>query len=83
MHGLRDLRVVDFSDRIAGAYVTKLLADAHADVIKVEPPEGDPLRRWSASHQELDNDDGALFQFLACSKRSGHTRHPISARPER
>lgn len=70
MHGLRELRVVDFSDRIAGAYVTKLLADAWAEVIKVEPPGGDPLRRWSASDQDLSERDGALFQFLNTSKKS-------------
>jgi crotonobetainyl-CoA:carnitine CoA-transferase CaiB-like acyl-CoA transferase len=70
VHGLRGIRVIDFSNRIAGAYVSKLLADAYADVIKVEPPEGDPLRRWSASHQDLGGEDSALFQFLACSKRS-------------
>jgi crotonobetainyl-CoA:carnitine CoA-transferase CaiB-like acyl-CoA transferase len=70
MDGLRGIRVIDFSNRIAGAYVTKLLADAYADVIKVEPPDGDPLRSWSASHQDLKGEDGALFQFLSCSKRS-------------
>jgi len=70
MHGLRGVRVIDFGDRIAGAYATKLLADAGADVILVEPPEGDALRRWSASHQALGDEDGALFQFLACGTRS-------------
>ncbi len=63
--------VVDLSSGISGAYCTKNLADAGAEVIKVEPPEGDPLRRWSASGSEIaDGDDGALFQFLASSKRS-------------
>jgi crotonobetainyl-CoA:carnitine CoA-transferase CaiB-like acyl-CoA transferase len=63
--------VVDLSTGIAGAYCTKLLADGGADVIKVEPPEGDPLRRWSASGAEITpGEDGALFNFLACSKRS-------------
>jgi crotonobetainyl-CoA:carnitine CoA-transferase CaiB-like acyl-CoA transferase len=63
--------VVDLSTGIAGAYCTKLLADGGADLIKVESPEGDPLRRWSASGADIaPGDDGALFSFLACSKRS-------------
>ena len=70
MQGLRDLRVIDFSNRIAGAYATKLMADAYAEVIKVEPQEGDTLRRWTASGQDLGDDDGALFQFLNTSKKS-------------
>ncbi len=70
MHGLRDLRVIDFSSRIAGPYVTKLLADAGADVIKLEAPEGDPLRRWSSSGGDVADEDGAFFQFLNSSKRS-------------
>lgn len=58
--------VVDLSSGIAGAYATKILADGGADVIKVEAPEGDPLRSWSASGSE----GGALFGFLAGGKRS-------------
>jgi crotonobetainyl-CoA:carnitine CoA-transferase CaiB-like acyl-CoA transferase len=63
--------VVDLSSGIAGAYCTKILADGGADVIKVEVPEGDPLRRWSSSGVPIEpGEDGALFSFLACSKRS-------------
>ncbi len=58
--------VVDLSSGIAGAYATKILADGGADVIKVEAPQGDPLRTWSASGSR----GGALFAFLAGGKRS-------------
>jgi len=61
--------VVDLSSGIAGAYCTKLLADGGADVVKIESPEGDWLRSWSASRSDPDG-DGALFTFLAGSKRS-------------
>jgi crotonobetainyl-CoA:carnitine CoA-transferase CaiB-like acyl-CoA transferase len=38
------LRVIDFSSWMAGPLATMVLADNGADVIKVEPPEGDPAR---------------------------------------
>ncbi len=69
MHGLTDLRVVDFSTGIAGAYCAKLLTDAGADVVKVEPKDGDPLRRWTASGRDVGL-DGALFRFLHHGQRS-------------
>ncbi|MDX2168236.1 MAG: CoA transferase [Deltaproteobacteria bacterium] len=67
---LHDVRVLDFSSGIAGAYCSKLFADAGAEVIKVETAAGDPLRRWSASGAELGADDAPFFQFLHFSKRS-------------
>ncbi|HEY1828171.1 MAG TPA: CoA transferase [Acidimicrobiales bacterium] len=68
---LAGLAVLDLSSGIAGAYCTKLLADGGASVTKVEAPEGDALRTWSASGAVIKpGDDGALFQFLAASKRS-------------
>lgn len=63
--------VIDLSTGIAGAYCTKLLCDGGADVVKVEPPQGDPLRKWSASGAPIaPGDDGALFGFLAGAKHS-------------
>ena len=68
---LAGVRVIEVASQIAGPYATKLLVDAGAEVIKVEPSGGDPLRRWSASHTPLpDGRDGALFQYLNASKRS-------------
>ena len=67
---LSDWVVVDLSTGIAGAYCTKMLADGGAQVLKVEPVGGDPLRKWSASGHPLgDGEDGALFRYLAASKR--------------
>jgi len=67
---LRGLRVLDLSTEIAGPYATKMLVDAGAEVIKIEGPGGDPLRRFSSSEQDLSERDGALFQFLNGGKRS-------------
>jgi crotonobetainyl-CoA:carnitine CoA-transferase CaiB-like acyl-CoA transferase len=68
---LHGYTVVELSTGIAGAYCTKLLADGGAQVIKVESPQGDPLRSWSASGARIEpGSDGALFGFLACSKHS-------------
>jgi crotonobetainyl-CoA:carnitine CoA-transferase CaiB-like acyl-CoA transferase len=67
---LRDIRVLEVSTGIAGGYAAKLFADAGADVVKVEPADGDPLRRWTAVEVELGGRDSALFRHLAASKRS-------------
>src|SRR6201995_82190 len=74
---LAGFTVGELSTGIAGAYCTKLLADGGGTVIKVESPEGDPLRRWSSSGAAIARDgDGALFSFLAGSK------HSVIADPE-
>jgi crotonobetainyl-CoA:carnitine CoA-transferase CaiB-like acyl-CoA transferase len=72
LKSLVDVRVLDLSDDIAGAYCAKLLADAGAVVVKVEPPSGHPLRSWSRSGSVgSDGDtDGVLFRYLAAGQRS-------------
>lgn len=45
---MQGLRIVEFGHFIAAPFATRVLADMGADVIKVEPPEGDPVRSWGA-----------------------------------
>ena len=66
---LRGLRVVEVGSGIAAAYCGKLLADQGADVVKVEPPGGDPLRLWRATDPDRPA-PGPLFRYLNTSKRS-------------
>jgi crotonobetainyl-CoA:carnitine CoA-transferase CaiB-like acyl-CoA transferase len=63
MHGLR---VVDFSIMVAGPFCTRLMADLGAEVIKVEPPEGDPMR---AARPERAG-HSAYYAHLNAGKRS-------------
>jgi len=68
---LADLRVLDLSRSVAGAYCTKLFADYGADVIAVEPPSGHPLRRHGPWVDERPHrETGALWLYLGTNKRS-------------
>ena len=64
------LRVLELGDFISAAYGTKLLADLGADVVKVEPPGGDSVRRHGPFPGDEPNPEaGALHLFLNASKR--------------
>ena len=47
---LRGLKVIELGQLIAGPFAGKVFAEFGAEVIKVEPPEGDPLRKWRKLH---------------------------------
>lgn len=47
------LRVLDLSRLVAGNMLSLQLGDFGAEVIKIEPPEGDPLRAWRDGGEQL------------------------------
>jgi crotonobetainyl-CoA:carnitine CoA-transferase CaiB-like acyl-CoA transferase len=68
---LEDLVVVDASQGVAGGYAGRLLADLGARVVKVEPPEGDRLRRLGPfPGDEPDDERGGLHLALNAGKES-------------
>lgn len=67
---LQGVRVLDLSGE-AGQYCGKLLGDFGADVIKIEPPEGDDVRRLGPFYEDLQTLDRSLYwQALNTSKRA-------------
>jgi CoA:oxalate CoA-transferase len=68
---LAELRVLELSDGVAGGYCGKLFADYGADVLKVEPPSGDPTRRHGPFPADRpQREAGALWLYLGTDKRS-------------
>ena len=67
---LADLRVVDLSRALAGPYATMMLADAGADVVKVEPPAGDDSRGWLPYVARNGHRESAYFMSANRNKRS-------------
>ncbi len=61
---LNGIRVLDLSRLVAGNMLSLQLADFGADVIKVEPPEGDSLRAW------LDGGEPLFWKTYSRNKRS-------------
>src|SRR5947209_8500793 len=63
---LAGVRIVDMTTVMMGPYATQILADYGADVIKVEPPEGDIMRRAEPMRSP---DMGAMYLQANRNKR--------------
>jgi formyl-CoA transferase len=63
---LEGLRVLDLSTYLAAPQVSAILGDFGADVVKVEPPGGDPMRRLGLSHDGTSR----MWALVARNKRS-------------
>jgi crotonobetainyl-CoA:carnitine CoA-transferase CaiB-like acyl-CoA transferase len=64
---LRDIRVLDLSQNLAGPYCAQALADLGAEVIKIEPPAGDPARAWGPP---FEKGESTIFLAANRNKRS-------------
>ena len=67
---LSDLRVIEYAQGISGPFCAKALADLGADVVKIEPPQGDRSR----THDPFPNDEphperSGRFLYLNANKR--------------
>ena len=63
---LEGIRILEFSQIIAGPYACQNLAEMGAEVIKVEPPEGEPWRQFSQFYPG----EAKYFQSLNRGKNS-------------
>ncbi len=48
---LAGIRVLELGHYVAAPFATRLLGDLGADIIKIEPPGGDPVRQWGARYK--------------------------------
>lgn len=60
---LAGLRVVDLSRVLGGPFATQILGDHGADIIKIEPPQGDETREWGPPFL-----DGTASYFLGVNR---------------
>ncbi|MEL6235596.1 MAG: CoA transferase [Pseudomonadota bacterium] len=65
MPALDGLRVIDLTRILAGPFATQWLADHGADVIKVEPPQGDDTRTWGPP---FDEETGAASYYTGLNR---------------
>ncbi|MHB1303574.1 MAG: CaiB/BaiF CoA transferase family protein [Acidiphilium sp.] len=56
-HALSGLKIIDLTRVLGGPYCTMILADHGAEIIKIEPPQGDEVRDWGPPF--LEREDGA------------------------
>ncbi|SLN28652.1 CaiB/BaiF CoA transferase family protein [Oceanibacterium hippocampi] len=65
---LAGFKVIDLSRVLGGPYCSQMLADHGADVIKIEPPQGDETRQWGPPFS--DSGLSAYFSGVNRNKRS-------------
>ncbi|MEE7462683.1 carnitine dehydratase [Methylobacterium fujisawaense] len=75
---LAGVRVVDLSRVLGGPYCTQILGDHGADVIKVEPPDGDETRGWGPPFR-----DGTASYFEGTNRNKRAIALDLTTEPAR
>jgi len=67
---LENIRILEYAREVSGSYCGKLFADMGAEVIKVEPPQGDPSRLYGPfPNDQVHPEKSALFLYLNTNKK--------------
>lgn len=74
---LEGIRILDLTRNIAGPVATMLAAEMGADVIKIEPPGGDEMRRWPPFVE------GESVYFVSCNRGKRSIVLDLKAEAER
>ncbi|MGK2850832.1 MAG: CaiB/BaiF CoA transferase family protein [Candidatus Limnocylindrales bacterium] len=76
---LQGIRVLELGRMVPAAFCAQMLADSGAAVVKVEPPGGDPARRFGPFVGDQGPETSALFLALNRNKRSVTLDHTSTA----
>ena len=66
MKALEGVKIIDMSTKLTSSLATMYLCQYGAEVIKIEPPEGDPARKWDP----IKNGESVYFNYLNSGKKS-------------
>jgi formyl-CoA transferase len=76
---LAGVKVVDLSRVLGGPYATMILADHGADVIKIEPPQGDDTRQWGPPFAQRADGSRDASYYLGVNRNKRALALDISA----
>lgn len=76
---LHGIKVIDLSRVLGGPYCTQILADHGADVLKIEPPQGDETRGWGPPFDA----DGTASYFLGLNRNKRGATMDLNVPAER
>ena len=76
---LEGLKVIDLSRVLGGPYCTQILADHGADVLKIEPPQGDETRTWGPPFDA----NGTASYFLGVNRNKRGMTMDLTQAPQR